>query len=334
MNKSQKEKINNLYYMKPVTNVTIDEEKEEKKKIKEREKRIKERKKKQVNEEEKFDLDTETVIGMTKKNHERDKTIEKKIVDKNERKRLKKIKRIKRIIKWTAIIVIIAGGTTFAMVSPMFNIQDIQVNNVNRISADTVISLSGLTKGQNIFRFFTNNIEENIKQEPYVDSVEVKRVLPNKIEINITERERNYSLEFLNGYAYINNQGYILEISNDKAGLPVLQGATTPEEEIKAGNRLQTEDLEKLETVIRIMSICKSNGLDSLITSIDMSDKNDYSIYMEQEKKIVYLGDGTNLGDKILWVQAILEDNKGIEGEIYVNGDLNNNFKPRFKQKV
>ena len=55
---------------------------------------------------------------------------------------------------------------------------------------------------------------------------------------------------------------------------------------------------------------------------------------MEQEKKIVYLGDGTNLGDKILWVQAILEDNKGIEGEIYVNGDLNNNFKPRFKQKV
>ena len=61
---------------------------------------------------------------------------------------------IRKIIKWTAIIVIIAGGTTFAMVSPMFNIQDIQVNNVNRISADTVISLSGLTKGQNIFRFF------------------------------------------------------------------------------------------------------------------------------------------------------------------------------------
>ena len=55
--------------MKPVTNVSIDEEKEEKKKIKEREKRIKERKKKQVNEEEKFDLDTETVIGMNKKNH-------------------------------------------------------------------------------------------------------------------------------------------------------------------------------------------------------------------------------------------------------------------------
>lgn len=334
MNKSQKEKINNLYYMKPVTKATIDEEKEEKKKIKEREKRIKERKKKEINEREKFDLETETVLGMTKKNHERNKNIQKKIIDKNERKRLKKIKRIKRIIKWTAIVAILAGGITFAMVSPIFNIQEIQVNNINRISSETIISLSGLTKGQNIFRFLTNNIERNIKQEPYVENVEVKRILPNKIEINITERERNYSLEFLNGYAYINNQGYILEISNDKDNLPILQGATTPEEEIKVGNRLHTEDLEKLETVIRIMNICKSSGLNSLITSIDMSNKNDYSIYMEQEKKTIYLGDGTNLGDKILWVQAILEDNKGIEGEIFVNGDINNNFKPRFKQKV
>ena len=30
--------------------------------------------------------------------------------------------------------------------------------------------------------------------------------------------------------------------------------------------------------------------------------------------------------------KAIMKDNKGIEGE-YVNGDLNDKFKPRFKQK-
>ena len=57
-------------------------------------------------------------------------------------------------------------------------------------------------------------------------------------------------------------------------------------------------------------------------------------MYIEEEKKKVYLGDNSNLSNKILWVQAIIKDNKGIEGEIYVNGDLNNKFKPRFKQKV
>ena len=334
MNKSQKEKINNLYYMKPVTNVSIDEEKEEKKKIKEREKRIKERKKKQVNEEEKFDLDTETVIGMTKKNHERDKNIEKKIVDKNERKRLKKIKRIKRIIKWTAIIVIIAGGTTFAMVSPMFNIQDIQVNNVNRISADTVISLSGLTKGQNIFRFFTNNIEENIKQEPYVDSVEVKRVLPNKIQIEVTERVPRFCVQVLNSLAYINSQGYILEISQNELALPIITGIRTPEENIKEGNRLEEDDLICLEEVLKIMNIAKENNLDTKVTSIDISQKNEYSMTMQEEKKTIYLGDTSNLSAKMVYIQGILEDNKDKEVTIYVNGDFNKKFRPYFREKV
>ena len=64
----------------------------------------------------------------------------KKIEDKNERRRKKRIKRIKRIIKWTSIIVIIAGGTTFAMISPIFNIQDIKVLENAEVSADTIIS--------------------------------------------------------------------------------------------------------------------------------------------------------------------------------------------------
>ena len=57
-------------------------------------------------------------------------------------------------------------------------------------------------------------------------------------------------------------------------------------------------------------------------------------MYIEEEKQKYILGNDTNLNNKILWVQTIMKDNKGIEGEIYVNGDLNDKFKPRFKQKV
>ena len=365
MTKQQKEEFNKLYEFTPIEDIENNEinieeiQKEEtkyqKKKRKEREKRIKEKQKK---EKEQFDFDTETVIGMAQKNKKRQNKIRKsankksrneeniysqkedkkqqikKVSDRNERRRKRRIRIIKRIIKWTMLIAIIAGGITFAMVSPIFNIQEIQVLDNKEISSDTIISLSGLSKGQNIFRFLTNKIEEQIKQEPYIKEAEVKRSFPNKIEITVQERERAFSAEFLNGYAYIDNQGYILQISNDSLGLPILQGISTPEDKIVAGNRLEEGDLQKLETAIQIMNICKSNNLDSKVTSIDITDRNDYSIYMESEKKTIYLGDGKNLGDKMLWVQAILQDNQGIEGEIYVNGDLTQNFKPRFKQKV
>lgn len=350
---------------------TKEETKYQRKKRKQREKRIKKKQKIEKNENEKFDFDTEVVIGMAQKNKnnnattkirdinhlnynhtskdknnsinpnlilkkQKSKMIEKtkKNSDQNERRRRKKIKRIKNIVKWTSILLIIIGGTVFAMVSPIFNIQEIYVSENENVSSETIISLSGLSKGQNIFRFFANHIEEQIKEEPYIQSAEVKRSFPNAIQIKVKERKRRFSIEFMNGYAYINNQGYILEISNDKVGLPVIQGISTSDEKIVAGNRLEEEDLEKLETVIQIMDACKSSALDDKVTAIDISNKNEYSIYMETEKKYIYLGNGKNLGDKMLWVQAILKDNEGIEGEIYVNGDLTNNFKPRFEEKV
>ena len=346
---NEKNKINNLYNIEPIE-ITIQEKQEEnkpqkeetkyqKKKRKEREKRLKEKQKKEKNEKEKFDFDTEVVIGMTNNNKQHQKRQkqhiqEKAVTDKNERRRKKRNRRIKRIIKWTSIIVIIAGGTTFAMVSPIFNIQEIQVTGNEKISADTVISLSGLSKGQNIFRFLSSNIIEQIKTEAYIQNAEIKRSFPNKIIINVKERKQRFNVEFLNGYAYIDSQGYILEISSNKLELPTIQGISTPENEVVAGNRLNQEDLEKLEVALQIMDAYKSCDLDDRVTSIDISDKNNYSIYMESDKKTIYIGDGSSLGDKILWIQAILKDNEGVEGEIYVNGDLTGNFKPRFKAKV
>ena len=47
-------------------------------------------------------------------------------------------------------------------------------------------------------------------------------------------------------------------------------------------------DLEKLETAIEIMNICKDYDLYNKATSIDISNKTNYILYMEEEKKTVY----------------------------------------------
>ena len=306
-------------------------QKEMKNKVKEREKRIKQIKENQYDT---FELDTETVIRMTNKNNAEVQNRNRKI-NENEQKRIKKRKkRMKKILKWTSLIILILGAIIFALVSPIFNIKEIEVANTNILSQDTIVSLSGLKKDNNIFRFLKSDVEKSIKENPYVESVNIKRQLPNKVLIEVEERQRNFNLEFLNGFAYINNQGYILEISEEKLDLPILKGAKTPEEEIKPGNRLCMEDLQKLESAIKIMNVAKENEFDSRVTSIDISNKNEYILYLEQDKKTVYLGDINNLNTKMLYVKKMidLEDKK--EGTIFVNGDFNNKFKAYFREKV
>ena len=328
MTKEQKKEFDNLYKFdnQDYDSINIEQqEKINKKKAKEREKRIKQRKTEQKSQ---FDFDTETVIGITNKNNKNKQPNVQKRMTKKQAKIERKKKKLKKIIKLITLFLLIIGGFVFALVSPIFNIKEIQVSNNNQIATETIISLSQLQLGQNLFRFNKNKIEKEIKTNPYIESVTIKRKIPSKIEISVKERNRNYNVEFLNGYAYINNQGYILEISDQKLDLPTIQGISTDAEQIVEGNRLNTEDLEKIETVIQIMNICKNYELDQKVSAIDITNKNNYIIYMNEEKKIINLGDESNLSTKMLYVPTILKENEGKEGTIYVNGDINNNFKP------
>jgi len=133
----------------------------DKKKIKEREKRIKQINKQKSKEEEKFDFDTETVIGMTNKNNQAKRKEIQKQFDKKERIKQKRKRKIKK-----CLICIIAGGTTFALVSPIFNIQEIEVTGNNQVNADTIISISELSKEQNIFKFFKNKVIRKCRNKP------------------------------------------------------------------------------------------------------------------------------------------------------------------------
>ena len=314
-----------------INDINKNEQKEMKNKVKEREKRIK-----QMNERhtQDFDLDTETVINMTNRNNIKQQNRKMQVNQKQKRKIQKKKKRIKRIIKWTSILLLVIGSIIFAMVSPIFNIKEIDVSNNNIIPKDTIISLSGLKTEQNIFRFLKSNVEKSIKENPYIESVKIHRNIPNKVAIEVEERTRSYSLQFLNSYAYINNQGYILEISENNPNMTIIKGFTTKEENIVPGNRLEKEDLEKLETIIKLTTLSKENGLDGKITSIDISDKNEYIVYIEEEKKTIYLGNNNNLNTKMLYVKKIIEEESGKEGTIYVNGDFSNKFKAYFREKV
>ena len=247
----------------------------------------------------------------------------------------KRRKFIFKIVKILILLGIIIGGIVFALLSPIFNIKDITVSGNSKISSETIISLSGLKLEQNIFNFRTSQIVDSIKQNAYIDTVNINRKIPDKIEINVTERKTNFMLKYGNAYVYINNQGYMLEVTSATGDYPIITNYSTPEEQIKEGNRLCTEDLEKLNDVLRIMESASSNDgkIRELITQINIKDKSNYILTLGKEKKQVYLGDTSNLSAKMLWLATFLEEEKNNEGIIFMNFDLNTT-QPYFREKV
>lgn len=247
---------------------------------------------------------------------------------------IKRNRKIKTLIKLILLLAVIAGIIIYLMLSPIFNIKNIIVEGNSSISSEQIISLSKVQKETNLFKVSNKDTTASIKENPYVKSVEIRRTLPDTITFVITERIATYMLEYGGSYAYIDNQGYILEISaNTKEGLAKIVGYETVQDEIVPGNRLCENDLENLNTVLRITASAKTNQFDSLITSINIEDSNNYTLYLDTEQKTVYLGDCTNLDTRMLYVKAILDKEKGIAGEIFVNMNLNEKY-PFFRQKV
>ena len=80
------------------------------------------------------------------------------------------------------------------------------------------------------------------------------------------------------------------------------------------------------------MKYAKTNGLDSKITKINIDNKNDYTIRLEEEKKTVYLGDASYLDKKMQYLVLILQGESGVEAEVFLNVDINTeNFYVREK---
>lgn len=204
------------------------------------------------------------------------------------------------------------------MTSPMFNITKINISGNLNVSEEQIISLSKIQLDTNTYKMNNAKVEQNIKENAYIDSVVVKRKLPNQINIEVSERKPQYMLKYGNAYVYISSQGYMLEISEERLETAVISGYTTSEENIKPGNRLNQEDLKKLEVVLKIMESASNNDVAPDITEINIADVNNYTLKLEGKGKIAYLGDGTSINDKMIVLKQMIIKAEGKSGEAFL----------------
>ena len=269
----------------------------------------------------------------TVKKHNNVQNIKKKQADDNSA-RIKKAKRNRKILTWTILIGMLAGILVFLCKSEMFDICNIEIVGNNQISQETILELAQINIKDNVFLTNTIKSEKRINENPYVKEVKVTRMLPDKIKIEIVEKQKAYMLQKDEGIAYINENGDILEISETKLdNMILLQGYTTPQEEIQPGKILNGKDLGRLEDLQQILKSCEKIQIKDQIESINIQDKNDYIINLPTYRKIVYIGDTSSLATKMLRTKDILDKTMENEGKIFVNGEFNKGFDPYFREE-
>jgi cell division protein FtsQ len=127
-------------------------------------------------------------------------------------------------VKITAILFMLGAlvfGFNYLYNSKYFKIKSVIVNGNSHYSSEQVITIADVEIGANIFEINKKNIEDKLAAElTWANSISLRKVFPDRIEISITERKPYIRLVYGGKYFILDKEAVVLdEISGGEPSL-------------------------------------------------------------------------------------------------------------------
>ena len=91
-------------------------------------------------------------------------------------------------------------------------IDKIEVYGCERFTEEEIIAASGLSTGQHMWFAKLGAAKAAVEADPYIASLEITRVYPDKLVLRVTERKEKAVILGMNTHAVIDGEGYVLSI--------------------------------------------------------------------------------------------------------------------------
>jgi cell division protein FtsQ len=95
--------------------------------------------------------------------------------------------------------------------STLFSLENVEITGTHHLNQKQVLTLGGLTRGQNLLNQNISDIRRNLMANPWVAEATVKRVLPDTIRIAIREQSPAFWVRWSETLAYADAQGKIID---------------------------------------------------------------------------------------------------------------------------
>jgi cell division protein FtsQ len=229
------------------------------------------------------------------------------------------------------IIVLIVGGGIYAFAaSPLFDVKSYEVTGNSYYTADEIIIMGNCKIGGNIFwGSACGDIKGRLEKDAYIESVKIKRLLPDKISIEIQEKQQSAAVVYGDNYVVIDQDGIVLRKTNVEPQVTLIHGLTVSK--IKVGEKIEAEQKVLLRQSLEILQLMTSS--DMYFKMLDISEDGvkayvlDYLVCTGTQTNIMQTLESGNLA-KV--VRGLFDSN--IErGTIKVSGDDYISFSPAFE---
>lgn len=176
------------------------------------------------------------------------------------------------------LAVILALTALFAGCIVFFRVQTTEVAGNRRYTAEEIISVSGVENGDYLALLDKNYIVRKIRAElPYVESVSIKRSLPDSVLITVTESTAAAAVEADGSWWLINSSGKLLEEVSSPGSHAVLLGITPLSPQVGSMAQLTGETTIRWEYAMGFLRTLQDMGLSEALVSLDCSSAGEFT---------------------------------------------------------
>lgn len=227
------------------------------------------------------------------------------------------------------IIIVLGVGLYFFASSSIFDVEAFEVEGNTYYNTDEILTMGNCKTGENIFwGSKIGDIKKRLQKDSYMESVKVKRLLPDKVRIEVKERVQIGAVAYGDNFVVIDQDGLVLRNTQTQPQLTIIRGLTISK--IEVGVPIEIEEKVQMRQTMDIIKAMNEN--DMYFKEIDISEEGvrayvlDYLAVKGSPQNIT---EAIKTGNLQKVVKGLFDIN--IErGTITVSGDGYISFSPAF----
>lgn len=200
-----------------------------------------------------------------------------------------------------------------------FRVDDVIITGNHRYSVEEILEVTGIETGDNLVSLSGRGVSRQLRSRlPYIQSVTVKKLLPDTVSITVTEAPAAAAIKGEEGWWLIGSDGKLLEQVSAAGAHATITGVTPLVPAV--GTYLAVEDAQsqKLANLKELLAALEENGLLDKLEGIELED--DFSVRFTYDQHYAVELSATLENGMNYWLRrfaAALENPAVLEGENY-----------------
>lgn len=185
-------------------------------------------------------------------------------------KKTKKRARLKKgFIVFFLLFVLCATLVTLSL-TVFFKTEQLKVSGNTIYESNEILETAGIKTGTNMFLVFDSAVEKRLMaKHPFIESVKLKRTLPDKIEIKITESTEYYCYKYAGQFFTASKDNKVLaKYSSAPAGLVDVSANSLTN--LSIGKKVEFTNEEEKNYLTKLLNTLSEYNLS--VTSVDVTD--------------------------------------------------------------